>query len=212
MSFNQTKINYVTGLNVLALLGSAILVLMAFCMQIFYGELPCALCNLQRLAFLLFGSGLLTVILYPDKYKNGYLVSGLSAVVGALIAITQVFIHILPGASSVGSAVFGLHMYAWTFLLYNAAVIYLLIIQFMHHQRAGSTNVLTSGINGFSGQPVLIKVVISFYILISVTASLSAFAENGFQPFLEGGQQHYWLMEVIKHPGITIIKDMLMQK
>lgn len=206
----QTTSDPVVFLNTAALFGSALLVGMAFSMQILLAELPCALCNLQRLEFLLFGSGLFIVLLYPERYGSGYLVSGISAIVGACTAITQVFIHILPtDEGGVGSPVLGFHLYAWCFVLFILAIAYVLTLQSVHKpsvvEAVGGT-----GWQRFRRQPRMIKTTIAFYIFIAIVASSSAFVANGFGPFLEGGQQKYWLIEVIKQPGTEITKDVLM--
>lgn len=198
--------------NALALFGSAMLVAMAFSMQIILSELPCALCNLQRLAFLLFGCGLLVVLIHPSRYRGGYLVSGIGAIVGACTAITQVFIHILPNdEGGVGSPILGFHLYAWCFVLFILAVVYTLVLQSLHpavREERGEESVLQR----YKRHPTAVRMSIAFYIFVSVIATSSAFVANGFGPFLEGGQQNYWLIEVVKHPGDTITKDMLMQK
>lgn len=198
--------------NALALFGSAALVAMAFSMQIFLSELPCALCNLQRLAFLLFGCGLLVVLIRPRRYRGGYLVSGIGAIVGACTAITQVFIHILPNdEGGVGSPVLGFHLYAWCFVLFVLAVVYILILQSIHPSVSDKC-VEESGLQRYKRYPSVVRMTIKFYVFVSVIATFSAFVANGFGPFLEGGQQNYWLFEVVKHPGVPITKDMLMQK
>ena len=212
-SIPSDSVDYIRILNVIALFGSALIVFIALFMQIYYHELPCSMCNVQRLAFLLFGSGILIAILYPNRCRNGYLFSGLSAVVGSLMAIMQVFIHIIPGASSVGSAIFGIHLYGWSYIFYIVAIIYLFIIQLFDN----SSQIIieleyNQPRNIFKKLPIIVKFVIIFYLLICLGSLISAFMENGFQPFQEGGQQHYWIEQVINHPDVTITKEMLMQK
>ena len=209
---NKITYKHISLFNTLALFGSALLVAMAFSMQILLAELPCALCNLQRLEFLLFGSGMLMVLLYPQRYRAGYLISGVSAIVGACTAITQVFIHILPtDEGGVGSPLFGFHLYAWCFVIFILAVVYVLILQTIH-QPSPEITTEKNGLLPIKHQPRTLKTAVVFYIFIAVIATSSAFIANGFGPFLEGGQQNYWLLEVIKHPGMPITKDMLMQK
>lgn len=198
-------------LNSFALFGSATMVAIAFTMQIVLAELPCALCNLQRLAFLLLGAGFLINLLHPKMYKKGYLVAGVAAVVGACTSIAQVFIHILPtDEGGVGSPVLGFHLYAWCFLIFILSIIFVQILQTVH------SDPLDLGYDKnprwqYSHHSVAVKAVIIFYVVVSIIATLSAFTANGFGPFLEGGQQKYWLIEVVKNPGADITKSMLMQ-
>ncbi len=204
--------NFILSLNAFALFGCSLLVAVAFSLQILLAELPCALCNLQRLEFLLFGSGILTVLLHPKIYRMGYLLSGVSAIIGACTAITQVFIHILPtDEGGVGSPIFGFHLYAWCFVIFMAAAIYVLVLMSLHTE---STDRIMpkNGLQSFKTQKPIVKFIITFYVLISIVATSSAFVANGFGPFLEGGQQKYWLLEVIKNPGTTVTQNMLMQK
>jgi disulfide bond formation protein DsbB len=109
-------------LNDLALLAmmavlSAILTT-AMTLQYAYGELPCPLCLLQRVAMfgVCFG-----IILH---FRNGYSVrnTGLSllfALVLLIVSVRQTLLDIYPrpGHSYIGSTVLGLHMPVWSILI-----------------------------------------------------------------------------------------------
>lgn len=200
-------------INTLALFGVSLLVFIALFIQLIFWELPCALCNLQRLEFLLFGSGLLIVLLQPARYRWGYLLSGISAIVGACTSITQVFIHILPtDEGGVGFPIFGFHLYAWCFVLFVFAVMYILLAQTIHDSAQGVSEATDAPPYIFKKQNTFTKSTVIFYLLISILATTSVFFANGFGPLLEGGQQKYWLIESIKNPGTIITKEILMQK
>lgn len=200
-------------INTLALLGVSLLVCIALLIQLIFWELPCALCNLQRLEFLLFGSGLLIVLVQPEKYRWGYLLSGISAIIGACTSVTQVFIHILPtDEGGVGFPIFGFHLYAWCFVLFIMAAMYIFWAQTIHEPDKDTPDTTDTPLHIFKQQNTFAKVTIVFYMLISILATISVFVANGFGPLLEGGQQKYWLIETIKNPGTTITKEILMQK
>ncbi len=200
-------------INALGLFGVSLLVFSALFIQLIFWELPCALCNLQRLEFLLFGSGLLIVLLQPERYRWGYLLSGISAIVGACTSITQVFIHILPtDEGGVGFPIFGFHLYAWCFVLFMLAAMYVFLAQTVHDSAKDVNKGADTTLNLFKKQNAFTRGTIVFYVLISILATTSVFVANGFGPLLEGGQQKYWLIESIKSPGTTITKEVLMQK
>lgn len=87
----------------------------AFFYQFVYHELPCPLCLLQRLGFLLVASGFLLNLRFGFRASH-YSCALLAALFTAFVALRQVLLHIVPGSGSYGSAVFGLHMYTWSFI------------------------------------------------------------------------------------------------
>lgn len=205
------KKNYILILDILAMFSSTLVVILAFVWQLYFSELPCALCNLQRLAFLLFGAGMLVVILYPKHYRVGYCYAGISALVGIIISMVQVFVHILPNSSSTGSAILGIHMYAWSSLLYFVEILYVIIMQCVDTVSPKLGRIIHEDhtMHRFAVQPKLIKAVIMLFFIVCIAAFISALFENGFNPFLAGGQQHYWITEFITHHG-PITEQMLM--
>ena len=109
-------------LNDLALLAMmlvlAAILTTAMTLQYVYGELPCPLCLLQRLAMfgVCFG-----IILH---FRHGYSVrhTGLSllfALFLLIVSVRQTLLDIYPrpGHSYIGTAVFGLHMPVWSVLI-----------------------------------------------------------------------------------------------
>lgn len=114
-------------INIVDVIGISLILLVAFYFQFFLGELPCPLCLLQRLGLLAIGFGFLLNIRYRPRPVH-YTLSILAAFVTALVSMRQILLHIAPGDHGFGSAVFGLHMYTWVFILAVLVIIYVAII------------------------------------------------------------------------------------
>jgi disulfide bond formation protein DsbB len=109
-------------LNALGLVLVDTVLVLAFADQIWFRELPCPLCILQRAAFVAAGFGLaLTIIFGPRPSHYGIVVLG--AVAGAAISMRQILIHIVPGTGAYGSPIFGLHLYTWSFIAFALMII-----------------------------------------------------------------------------------------
>jgi disulfide bond formation protein DsbB len=85
--------------NAVAAAGIAIVLLVAFGLQFGLKELPCPLCNLQRVAFALCGFGFLLNLRFGVQPLN-YGLSLLAALFGVAVAGRQVLLHIVPGSGS----------------------------------------------------------------------------------------------------------------
>ncbi|MGG5820453.1 disulfide bond formation protein B [Falsiroseomonas sp. HW251] len=117
----SARLDHLFQLGVLAVLVGVLSA--ALVMQFAFGELPCPLCLLERVA--MFGVGFAVV----QNFRNGFneRMTGLAlifAVVLLVIATRQSMLDIepRPGHAYIGSAVLGLHMPVW------AAVIGLVLI------------------------------------------------------------------------------------
>ena len=95
----------------------------ALVMQYGYGELPCPLCLLQRVAMLGVCFGLMQNFRCGFSDRNlGY--SLLFSVFLLVVAVRQTLLDIYPrpGHEYVGSAVFGLHMPVWSIVIAVALI------------------------------------------------------------------------------------------
>lgn len=109
-------------LNAIGLLGIGTVLALAFVDQIWFGELPCPLCILQRAGFFAAGFGIaLNLIFGPKPSHYGMAIIG--AVAGGAISMRQILLHIVPGTGSYGDAVFGLHLYTWAFIASTLIVV-----------------------------------------------------------------------------------------
>jgi disulfide bond formation protein DsbB len=89
--------------NALGALGIALVLVVAFGMQFVFGELPCPLCSLQRVALVLCGMGFLLNLRFGVQPLH-YGLSILAALFGVAVAGRQVLLHIVPGSGAYGSA------------------------------------------------------------------------------------------------------------
>jgi disulfide bond formation protein DsbB len=106
-------------LNLLALFGLSVVLLVAFWYQVALGELPCPLCLLQRVGLTAAGIGL-ALNLVAGSRPGHYAMTILSALAGAAVSVRQTLLHIVPGTGSYGSALFGMHFYTWALLVFVA--------------------------------------------------------------------------------------------
>lgn len=103
-------------LSTLELVGIFLALFMAFAFQILLHELPCPLCLLQRLGFLGIAFGLLLNLRFGLRPSH-YSIVIISALFTSFVALRQIALHIVPGTGAYGSAIFGLHLYTWSFIV-----------------------------------------------------------------------------------------------
>ena len=111
------------SLDTLALFALSGVLLVAFYYQIAMGELPCPLCALQRVGFIVAGTGLILNLRVGYSPAHYGLVL-LTAVVAGSASLRQIALHVVPGTGHYGSALYGLHFYTWAFVGYGALVVY----------------------------------------------------------------------------------------
>lgn len=96
----------------------------AMVMQYAYGELPCPLCLIQRVA--LFGAALGAILNLRNGFSDRFTgVSLLFATLLLVVSVRQTLLDICsrPDHEYVGSAVFGLHMPVWSVLIAFALIV-----------------------------------------------------------------------------------------
>lgn len=108
-------------LNALGLGAVGVVLVAAFADQIAFADLPCPLCILQRAGFLGVAVGLALNVKFGPRPSH-YGVMLLSALAGASVSLRQTLLHIVPGEGAYGDAFFGLHFYAWAFVLFMICV------------------------------------------------------------------------------------------
>jgi len=87
------------------------------------GELPCPLCALQRVGFIVAGVGLILNLRVGYSPAHYGLVL-LTAVAAGSASLRQIALHVVPGTGHYGSALFGFHFYTWAFVGYGALIAY----------------------------------------------------------------------------------------
>ena len=98
--------------NQLALLAVIGVLSYAFVDQLYFGELPCPLCLMQRVGFVIIGFALvLNIRCGAHSAHYGWAILG--GLVGMTVSLRQVFLHILPGDKGFGATFLELHFYTW---------------------------------------------------------------------------------------------------
>jgi disulfide bond formation protein DsbB len=109
-------------LNALGLIAVDTVLVLAFIDQLWFRDLPCPLCILQRAGFFAAGFGLALNLFFGPKPSH-YGVAILGAVSGGSISMRQILLHIVPGTGSYGNPIFDLHLYTWAFIAFALMVI-----------------------------------------------------------------------------------------
>jgi len=164
-----------TRINSYAVLGICGVLLGAYYIQFVEGEFPCPLCLLQRLAMLGVAFGAMLNLRYGIRPSH-YGVSLISAVFGACVSTRQILLHIVPGtgASGYGSAVLGLHLYTWAFIVFAVVILLIGIMMFFEGQfEKNADNKSTSSLSRF------IKAVFFLVVLIAAVNVVTTFLECG---------------------------------
>jgi len=109
-------------LNALGLVAIDTVLVLAFADQLWFRDLPCPICILQRAGFIAAGFGVaLNLIFGPRPSHYGLAIFG--AVAGGVISTCQILEHIVPGTGSYGNAIFGLHLYTWALIMFVMIIV-----------------------------------------------------------------------------------------
>ena len=111
----STPVAWTYLLNLLALGGICASLAVAFFYQLAFGDLPCPLCQLQRVGLIATGLGV-AMNLRLGLRTCHYGMALLGCLLTGVIAARQVLLHILPGDPGFGSPFLGLHFYTWAVL------------------------------------------------------------------------------------------------
>lgn len=102
-------------LNQIAVFMLMIVLVIAFAFQFGDHEVPCPLCLLQRVGFVLMGFALMMNLRFGLKASH-YMLGVAGALVALLSSLRQVLLHIVPGSGTYGGAIFTWHLYTWSFV------------------------------------------------------------------------------------------------
>ncbi|HEY9520259.1 MAG TPA: disulfide bond formation protein B [Methyloceanibacter sp.] len=109
-------------LNALGLVAVDTVLVLAFVDQLWFRDLPCPICILQRAGFIAAGFGIaLNLIFGPRPSHYGLAILG--AMVGGIMSADQVLHYVVPGTGSYGNAIFGLHLYTWALIGFALIVV-----------------------------------------------------------------------------------------
>lgn len=109
-------------LNAIGLLAIGTVLALALVDQIWFRDLPCPKCILQRAGFFAAGFGIALNLIFGPKPSH-YGVAILGAVAGGAISAQQILQYIVPGTGSYGNEIFGLHLYTWAFMAFAITIV-----------------------------------------------------------------------------------------
>ena len=164
---------------VLALVG---VLLGAFGVQFIEGELPCPLCYLQRMGMALAAIGPCLVILHGVRVRF-FGMTIVAALLGGSISARQILLHVCSTTDpGYGSAVMGMHLYSWAFVVFFVMV----LVSGIHlwTMKEGETYRPTR-LSGFS------KFVLGLFALVLAANAVIVFLEAGWHWFLPGNPTDY---------------------
>lgn len=150
----------------------ALILIFAFLFQFMFEELPCPLCLLQRFGFMCMAVGLLLNLRFGFRPSHYALVI-LSGLFTCFVALRQIALHVIPGTGAYGSALFGLHLYTWSFIaamMVTASTTILL----------GADRQYGNGLLKNQRWRWLINAIFAFMVFLIVANIVSVLAECGF--------------------------------
>ena len=170
-------------LNLLALLAICGSLLAAFYYQIVFNELPCPLCQLQRVALTLAGIGLMLNIRFGASNIH-YAMILASALVGAATSLRQILLHIAPGDPGYGSALFGLHFYTWGFISFVVIIAFCALMLCIDRHPAKPSSRNTPG--------TIAKAVIILFFTLAIANTISSVMVCQFGACPDNPTQYLW--------------------
>jgi disulfide bond formation protein DsbB len=180
-------------LNALGLILVCVVLIAAFIDQFWAADLPCPLCLLQRAAFVAAGFGLALNLVFGPKPSH-YGLTILSAAAGAMVALRQIVLHVVPGTGTYGNAVLGLHLYTWSFLLF-ALIIVGSALMLLGDRQFARTEPLSSRLKPL---PLF---VLALFTVITIADLATTFALCGPWSCPEDPEQYWLIQEYFSAPN-----------
>ncbi len=156
----------------LAILFTILMLSLVF--QFVFYELPCPLCLLQRVGFIGMGIGLLMNLQFGFRPSH-YAITLLSGLFTSFVALRQIALHVIPGTGAYGSAVFGLHLYTWSFIVSIAIIVMTTLL--LSIDRQYDSNVKNSKLKG-----ITIYIVFILLTTIVLTNLVAVLLQCGLLP------------------------------
>lgn len=176
-------------LNAFALTAVCGSLLEAFYWQIFFNELPCPLCQLQRIALTLAGIGMMLNIRFGPSAVN-YAIILASAVGGAATSVRQILLHIAPGDAGYGSELFGLHFYTWGFISFVVMIVFCAVMLCIDRNDLSTDQPKLSIRTSTPAR--MTNILIGLFCLIAVANTLSAVMVCQFGSCPDNPTQYLW--------------------
>lgn len=160
----------------------------AFVDQIYFGELPCPLCLMQRIGFVAIGFALaLNIRCGAHSAHYGWGILG--GLVGMMVSLRQVLLHILPGDKGFGATFLELHFYTWAFVGYMGLLIAQAILLMLPNRDVRSRSWFANAL-------------IILFILLVLANLISTLFECGIGPCADDPIKYDGLLWLRAHFGI----------
>jgi len=176
-------------LNALALAAVCGSLLEAFYWQIFFNELPCPLCQLQRVALTLAGIGMMLNVRFGPSAVH-YAIILASAIGGATASLRQILLHIAPGDTGYGSTLFGLHFYTWGFISFVIMMIFCALMLCLDRNQLSAPRVQLSG--AAQSNKRIATLLIGFFFLLTAANLISAIMVCQFGSCPDNPTEYLW--------------------
>ena len=170
-------------LDTLALYGICAVLGVAFYYQFAQGELPCPLCALQRVGFIVAGVALV-LNLRSGYSPSHYGLALLSAIAAGSASLRQISLHVIPDTGHYGSALFGFHFYTLAFVGYGALVAYVGAMLLIAQPADERARVAPSG--------VATRLACWLFMLLAAANAAAFFAECGLGPCPDNPVRYLW--------------------
>lgn len=183
-----------TKANMLAILAILIILAGAYVTEFTLHEPPCPLCLLQRFGFLTISYGFLLNIKYGIEMQH-YGLSLCGALFTAAVATRQILLHIFTTSGVYGSALFGLHLYTWSFI---AAVGFMIFIAFeliFSHQLQYIERMLPKWVENIAAG------MFALTILFALANVVTTFLLCGFDECPENPATYKYLISLVNVPN-----------
>lgn len=160
--------------------------------QFLIGELPCPLCVIQRLSFLLACVGPMGILLKAGTAAGnagfrarGFAFCIIASVLGMIVSDRQILLHILPGNAGYGPPVMGLHLYTW------ASVVFVCLIL------SSAAGLLTASEESRPLPRTFTKGICGLILGLATTIALATFPMQGFHWLLPESPKAYLLFQAL---------------
>jgi disulfide bond formation protein DsbB len=176
-------------LNAMALAGVCASLLMAFYWQIVFNELPCPLCQLQRVALTLAGIGMMLNVRFGPSAVH-YAIIMASALGGATASVRQVLLHIEPGDTGYGSTLFGLHFYTWGFISFVMMMVFCTVMLCIDRNQLSTPRVQLSNRTQANARVAIL--LMGLFFLITLANLISALMVCQFGSCPDNPTEYLW--------------------